>query len=182
MPFHYKTTPCLCSTASRAPRRWRHTAKPPGGRRGEARRRDRLSALPSPQGVSTWRRPQPVEADAGGCNARTARTVNPRRGFGGEGPGGVGARSNATRAPRPGAAARRWGARPGGGATRPCEFPIRSGRRGGSRTRFCAASVRRYPDSKKRTRRSGGSSPSWRWPSQASAQSTTPGSSHCRGS
>jgi hypothetical protein len=37
--------------ASRAERRWRHTAKSPGGRMGEARRSDRLSALPSPRGV-----------------------------------------------------------------------------------------------------------------------------------
>ena len=47
----------------------------PWGRMGEARRSDRWSALPSPRGASTWRRPQPVEADAGGCNARTARPV-----------------------------------------------------------------------------------------------------------
>jgi hypothetical protein len=38
--------------ASRAERRWRHTAEPPGGRMGEARRSDRSSALPSPRGAS----------------------------------------------------------------------------------------------------------------------------------
>jgi len=68
--------------ASRAPRRWRHTTKPPGGRMGEARRSVRLSALPSPPGARKWRRPQLVEADAGGCNARTARTASHNRRWG----------------------------------------------------------------------------------------------------
>jgi len=59
-----------------------HTALPPGGRLGEARRSDRWSALPSPRGARTWRRPQPVEADAGGWNARTARTASHNRRWG----------------------------------------------------------------------------------------------------
>ena len=41
--------------ASRAPRRWRHTTVPPGGRMGEARRSVCWNALPSPRGARTWR-------------------------------------------------------------------------------------------------------------------------------
>ena len=66
--------------ASRAQRRWRHTAEPPGGRMGEARRSDRLSAVPSPRGASTWRRPPPVEAAAGGWSASTASSDLPPEG------------------------------------------------------------------------------------------------------
>lgn len=63
--------------ASRAPRRWRHTAKPsPGADGAEQGAQSVATALCSaPRGARKWRRPQPVEAEAGGWIARTARTA-----------------------------------------------------------------------------------------------------------
>jgi len=82
--------------ASRAPRRWRHTAKPPPGADGaeQGAQSGATARCSAPRGAGSnagGRRAQPVEGDAGACNASTATFLtrsappqSPLEGVGGE--------------------------------------------------------------------------------------------------
>jgi hypothetical protein len=92
-------------------RRPGHRRARPPGRRGPGRRPPRcLAGLraeqsgvgSAPRGAGTWRRPPPVEADAGGCNARTARTAShDRHSTSGNSPSGWSSKSSRATATQP---------------------------------------------------------------------------------